>query len=382
MSQYYHIINQEETRILYKNLESVFSRVFLLELHNKKLRKQIAKRHSVIKNRTQRNLQNHLNDLSMKLDSENAQGEILLTTTEDLLGGSSSKVEFENSYLLTEMNETVSSRPQSPSNAALNTSIMNTTENLRLSHRRRTAYKNEALRHNEIKIRNEEDDQNTDFVEYLEFIVECFKQLERLDAAGRKLINVFQDHKDFRLLSLRNWIINLDIWGSYLPLNAQFYDIQLTRTAAYTKIHDFRKQIKIILQQRRDFGLITGTNTSQGNLMVNLTNQIEVIDYYFSKIEEYMSRKHRNSLLKAGGNGTELGSDSASNLSGSPRSSINSERMNTQTVDDLFDKAAQEGNIGEIEMEDLAETKQSQSKRFEFPDESEQEEKVEKRKID
>jgi hypothetical protein len=83
-----------------------------------------------------------------------------------------------------------------------------------------------------------------------------------LDAAGRKLINVFQDHKDFRLLSLRNWIINLDIWGSYLPLNAQFYDIQLTRTAAYTKIHDFRKQIKIILQQRRDFGLITGTNTS------------------------------------------------------------------------------------------------------------------------
>ena len=116
--------------------------------------------------------------------------------------------------------------------------------------------------------------------------------------------------------------------------------------------------------------------------MVNLTNQIEVIDYYFSKIEEYMSRKHRNSLLKAGGNGTELGSDSASNLSGSPRSSINSERMNTQTVDDLFDKAEQEGNIEQIEMEDLAETKQSQSKRFEFPDESEQEEKIEKRKVD
>ena len=39
MSQYYHILNQEETRILFKNLDSVFSRVFLLELHNKKLRK-------------------------------------------------------------------------------------------------------------------------------------------------------------------------------------------------------------------------------------------------------------------------------------------------------------------------------------------------------
>jgi hypothetical protein len=63
--------------------------------------------------------------------------------------------------------------------------------------------------------------------------------------------------------------------------------------------------------------------------MRNLINQIEVIDFYFSKIEDYMSRKHRNSLLKAGGSGVDLGSDSASNLSGSPRSSQNSERMNT-----------------------------------------------------
>lgn len=56
------------------------------------------------------------------------------------------------------MNETVSSRPQSPSNAGLNNSILNTSENLRHSYRRRTAYKHEALRHNEIKIREEEDD--------------------------------------------------------------------------------------------------------------------------------------------------------------------------------------------------------------------------------
>ena len=46
--------------------------------------------------------------------------------------------------------------------------------------------------------------------------------------------------------------------------------------------------------------------------MRNLINQIEVIDYYFSKIEDYMSRKHRNSLLKAGA-GNDLGSDSVSN---------------------------------------------------------------------
>ena len=40
-------------------------------------------------------------------------------------------------------------------------------------------------------IRREEEDETTDFVEYLEFMVECLKQVERLDAAGRKLINVY-----------------------------------------------------------------------------------------------------------------------------------------------------------------------------------------------
>ncbi len=106
--------------------------------------------------------------------------------------------------------------------------------------------------------------------------------------------------------------------------------------------------------------------------MSNLINQIEVIDYYFSKIEDYMSRKHRNSLLKAGGTGNELESDSNSNLSGSPRSSLQSERMNTQVVDDLFDKATHDDlPMGEIEMEDLAESKKNHSKRFEFPEDSE-----------
>ncbi len=46
--------------------------------------------------------------------------------------------------------------------------------------------------------------------------------------------------------------------------------------------------------------------------------------------------------------------------------------MNTQVVDDLFDKATHDDQpMGEIEMEDLAESKKNQSKRFEFPEDSE-----------
>ena len=106
--------------------------------------------------------------------------------------------------------------------------------------------------------------------------------------------------------------------------------------------------------------------------MRNLINQIEVIDFFFSKIEEYMSRKHRNSLLKAGASENDLNSDSTSNLSGSPRSAIGiSERQNTMEMSN------------EIEMEEMPAPNQVKTKnsgRFEFPEDSETEAKVETRR--
>jgi len=103
--------------------------------------------------------------------------------------------------------------------------------------------------------------------------------------------------------------------------------------------------------------------------MRNLINQVEVIDFYFSKIEEYMSRKHRNSLLKAGASENDLNSDSTSNLSGSPRSATGlSERQNTMEMSN------------EIEMDELPVGKSKNSGRFEFPEDSETEAKVETRK--
>ncbi len=57
--------------------------------------------------------------------------------------------------------------------------------------RKKKALKSEALKANEKRIRDLELDQTTDFIEYLEFLVEYFKQLDRLDSAGRKLLHVF-----------------------------------------------------------------------------------------------------------------------------------------------------------------------------------------------
>lgn len=157
----------------------------------------------------------------MKLDDGSGNGG-LMTTQEDLLGATGGKAqEFENSYLLTEM-DSVTNRLESPNNAT--SDILNTSQG---TMRKRKALKSESLKQNEKVIREQELDQTTDFIEYLEFLAEYFKQLDRLDAAGRKLLHVFQDPHSptIKLQSLRSWLLNLDLWGSYLPLNTQLYDV-------------------------------------------------------------------------------------------------------------------------------------------------------------
>jgi hypothetical protein len=46
-------------------------------------------------------------------------------------------------------------------------------------------------------IREEESDQVTDFIEYLESLVDFYRQLDHLDSAGNKLMNVFKQKKNF-----------------------------------------------------------------------------------------------------------------------------------------------------------------------------------------
>jgi hypothetical protein len=99
--------------------------VILLEIHNKKLRRKIARQSVIKKGSTQRNLQKQLNDLSSKLEIQDLGKDSLMTTQEDLLStntASKNTPEVENSYLLTEM-DSFSYRPDSPTNNMdLNTS--------------------------------------------------------------------------------------------------------------------------------------------------------------------------------------------------------------------------------------------------------------------
>ena len=149
VKDYYHVLNKEETNLLFTNLDHVFARVILLEVNTKKLRKKIAKRGSINKGSTQR--MSMLDDLSAKLEINSSN----MMTQEDLLSSSGhkdSQVEFENSYLLTELD---SSRPESPNGSnSLNTSSLG----LGNGGRRRRALKSESLKLSEKNIRQLESD--------------------------------------------------------------------------------------------------------------------------------------------------------------------------------------------------------------------------------
>ena len=63
--------------------------------------------------------------------------------------------------------------------------------------------------------------------------------------------------------------------------------------------------------------------------MKKLVTQVELVDYYLSKIEQYLGRKHQSILSKS--SASVLGDDSI--YSGSPKSTL-SDRVNTYEDDD------------------------------------------------
>jgi len=87
--------------------------------------------------------------------------------------------------------------------------------------------------------------------------------------------------------------------------------------------------------------------------MKNFMSQVEAVDFYFSKIEVYFSRKHKNQMLKMKGNGEASDDGASSDYSGSPKSTY-SDRLNTFEEEDFS----------------ASQTKQESgaSKRFIFPD--------------
>lgn len=101
----------------------------------------------------------------------------------------------------------------------------------------------------------------SDFLTFIEVLVNLYRISEKLDAAGDTLARIFQtvydseieDSKKTKkfLESFRNWVINFDVWGSFLPLSAQGWEITQARAAAYEKLSIFRASLRDFLKQNQ-----------------------------------------------------------------------------------------------------------------------------------
>ena len=86
-----------------------------------------------------------------------------------------------------------------------------------------------------------------DFINYIDMLINFFRLSEKLDAAGDTLSRIFSDMEsedEFKLKEFKNWVFNFDIWGSYLPLTPESWDLHQARAAGYEKLSIFRASLR------------------------------------------------------------------------------------------------------------------------------------------
>lgn len=65
-----------------------------------------------------------------------------------------------------------------------------------------------------------------EFLQYIDGLISVFRLSQKLDSAGDTLPRIFAisvgrpKHEGKALENFRNWLINFDVWGSYMPLTA------------------------------------------------------------------------------------------------------------------------------------------------------------------
>jgi len=113
-----------------------------------------------------------------------------------------------------------------------------------------------------------------DFVKYIDVLVQIYRLSMKLDAAGDTLSRIFSEsvadpkRQGKCVENFRNWLVNFDIWGSFMPLTAQSWDIQLARAAAYEKLSIFRASLREVLKQNRRSSNNFGASQKQESVVL------------------------------------------------------------------------------------------------------------------
>lgn len=126
----------------------------------------------------------------------------------------------------------------------------------------------------------------TDYEIINRFLLKLHKQLDRLDSAGCTLRQIFERKEKAQFDAFRYFIMNLEVYGSFLPINDRLFDPQVTRISSYLKVCKVRKGID---------GIIYEYENADGKIMKEVLLKTKMISYYFNKLEAFLSRKHKQS---------------------------------------------------------------------------------------
>ena len=81
------------------------------------------------------------------------------------------------------------------------------------------------------------------------FLLRTHKLLDKLDSGGKTLRAIFEDKEKVQFDLFRFFIMNLEIYGSFLPINEKLFDMQVTRISAYLKVSKIRKGLDLLVRE-------------------------------------------------------------------------------------------------------------------------------------
>jgi hypothetical protein len=129
----------------------------------------------------------------------------------------------------------------------------------------------------------------TDYEIINRFILRAHKYLDKLDSAGQTFRNIFESSEKVQFDQFRYFVMNLEIYGSFMPLNDRMHDLQVTRISSYLKVSKARKGLDSLINEYEDI---------EGKIFKDVWLKARMVSYYLNKIEAFLSRKHKQSSNK------------------------------------------------------------------------------------
>jgi len=239
-SNYSHIINFEETKGFFKAMKELYRQVLEFASSEGSTKR---KRKSIIKD-----VENQVQDSNDSTTTIASRDRISNSPEEPF--ARASVLETERSMNENEgMHNTYNSNDTFDGSGQL--SLSYTIEDLNSSQTdedrddKRRQRKDKKRREKLNKFRACDDTMDpTDYEIINRFLLKVHSQIDRLDSAGRTLRHIFEKNSDkLQFEAFRVFIMNLEVYGSFLPLNEKLYDPQVTRISSNLKVGKLRKRL-------------------------------------------------------------------------------------------------------------------------------------------